>query len=59
MQILEHKDLDSLIPMKDAVEMIDLGAFPGDASDLERGFQGGWGQNLDIFERELRTTLRS
>jgi len=41
------------------VRLVDLGAFPGDASDLEGGFRGGWGQTLDILERELGSASSS
>ena len=36
------------------VKVLALGSFPGDVESLEGGFEGGWGQTLDMLERELR-----
>jgi uncharacterized protein YndB with AHSA1/START domain len=36
------------------VKVLVTGSFPGGAEALEEGFQGGWGQTLDMLQRELR-----
>ena len=36
------------------VRILALGSFPGDVESLEAGFQGGWGETLDMLQRELR-----
>jgi len=36
------------------VKVLATGSFPGGVGSLEEGFQGGWGQTLDMLERELR-----
>jgi uncharacterized protein YndB with AHSA1/START domain len=36
------------------VQVLASGSFPGGAGPLEEGFQGGWGQTLDMLERQLR-----
>jgi len=36
------------------VRVIDARTFPGGAAGLLEGFEGGWGQTLDIVQRELR-----
>lgn len=35
------------------VKVLALGSFPADVESLEGGFMGGWGQTLDMLEREL------
>jgi len=36
------------------VKVLSPGSFPGGAESLEEGFLGGWGQTLDLLQRELR-----
>jgi uncharacterized protein YndB with AHSA1/START domain len=36
------------------VKILVTGSFPGGVESLEEGFQGGWGQTLDMLQRELR-----
>jgi uncharacterized protein YndB with AHSA1/START domain len=35
------------------VRVLTNGSFPGGVESLEEGFQGGWGQTLDMLQREL------
>ena len=35
------------------VKILALGAFPADVESLEGGFMGGWGETLDMLQREL------
>ena len=34
------------------LKVLALGAFPGSIDELEEGFQGGWGQTLDLLQRD-------
>jgi len=36
------------------VKVLTNGSFPGGVESLEEGFQGGWGQTLDMLQRALR-----
>jgi uncharacterized protein YndB with AHSA1/START domain len=36
------------------VKVLANGSFPGGVESLEEGFQGGWGQTLDMLQGELR-----
>lgn len=36
------------------VKVLAAGSFPGGVESLEEGFMGGWGQTLDMLQRELR-----
>ncbi len=36
------------------VKILKMGSFPGEIEDLEAGFQGGWGETLDMLQRDLR-----
>ncbi len=36
------------------VKILRTGSFPGDVADLESGFEGGWGETLEMLQRELR-----
>ena len=36
------------------VKVLATGSWPGDATSLEEGFQGGWGQTFDRLQRALR-----
>lgn len=36
------------------VKILATGSFPGGVESLEDGFKGGWGQTLDMLQRELR-----
>jgi uncharacterized protein YndB with AHSA1/START domain len=36
------------------VKILATGSFPGGVESLEEGFQGGWGETLDMLQRELR-----
>jgi len=36
------------------VKILALGSFPADVESLEAGFVGGWGETLDMLQRELR-----
>ncbi len=36
------------------VKILALGSFPADVESLEAGFAGGWGETLDMLQRELR-----
>jgi uncharacterized protein YndB with AHSA1/START domain len=35
------------------VKVLSAGSFPGGVQSLEEGFQGGWGETLDMLQREL------
>ena len=35
------------------VKILALGSFPADVESLEAGFVGGWGETLDMLQREL------
>jgi uncharacterized protein YndB with AHSA1/START domain len=35
------------------VKVLQPGGFPGGVESLEQGFMGGWGQTLDMLQREL------
>jgi uncharacterized protein YndB with AHSA1/START domain len=37
------------------VKVLATGSFPGGVESLEEGFQGGWGETLDMLQRELRS----
>ncbi|MGC2289945.1 MAG: SRPBCC domain-containing protein [Thermoplasmata archaeon] len=36
------------------VKILETGSFPGGVESLEEGFQGGWGETLDMLQKELR-----
>ncbi len=36
------------------VKVLAAGSFPGGVESLEEGFMGGWGQTLDMLQRELQ-----
>jgi uncharacterized protein YndB with AHSA1/START domain len=36
------------------VKVLVTGSFPGGMESLEQGFQGGWGETLDMLQRALR-----
>ena len=36
------------------VRVLATGSFPGGVESLEEGFQGGWGETLDMLQGELR-----
>lgn len=36
------------------VKVLATGSFPGGVESLEEGYQGGWGETLDMLQRELR-----
>ena len=36
------------------VRVLATGSFPGGVESLEEGFQGGWGETLEMLSRELR-----
>ncbi len=36
------------------VKVLELGSFPEAVEDLEAGFRGGWGETLDMLQRDLR-----
>jgi uncharacterized protein YndB with AHSA1/START domain len=35
------------------VKILATGSWPGEAESLEEGYQGGWGETLDMLQREL------
>lgn len=35
------------------VKVLAVGSFPGGPDSLEEGFQGGWGETLEMLDREL------
>jgi uncharacterized protein YndB with AHSA1/START domain len=35
------------------VKILAMGSWPGDVGSLEGGFRGGWGETLDMLQREL------
>ena len=37
-----------------SVKVLETGSFPGGVESLEEGFKGGWGETLDMLQRELR-----
>ncbi len=57
-EALQTVKLDELSPERTRVtvrvKVLEMGAFPGDAEDLEAGFMGGWGETLDMLQRDLR-----
>lgn len=36
------------------VRILDLGSFPAGAEDLERGYEGGWGETFNMLQRALQ-----
>jgi uncharacterized protein YndB with AHSA1/START domain len=56
-EALQTVRFDSLGPKRTrvtvTVKVLSAGAFPGGVGSLEEGFLGGWGQTLDMLEREL------
>lgn len=57
-EVLQTVKFEELSPKRTRVtvlvKVLELGAFPGDVEDLEAGFLGGWGETLDMLQRELR-----
>lgn len=55
-EALQSVDLLALGPTRTRVtirvQVLELGAFPGSIVELEEGFEGGWGQTLDMLQRE-------
>ena len=54
---LQTVTFEALGPVKTRVnvrvKVIQPGGFPGGVESLEEGFAGGWGQTLDMLQREL------
>jgi uncharacterized protein YndB with AHSA1/START domain len=57
-EALQTMKFEALGPKKTRVtvlvKVLAAGSFPGGVESLEEGFMGGWGQTLDILQRELR-----
>lgn len=57
-EALQTVMLDALGPRKTRVtvlvKVLSSGSFPGGVAPLEEGFQGGWGQTLEMLQRALR-----
>lgn len=57
-EALQTVSLEELSPKRTRVtvlvKVLSLGSFPGGVESLEEGFRGGWGQTLEMLERELR-----
>jgi uncharacterized protein YndB with AHSA1/START domain len=57
-EALQTVILEELAPTRTRVtilvKILATGSFPGGVDSLEEGFQGGWGETLDMLQRELR-----
>lgn len=57
-QALQSVRLEELGPKRTRVtvhvKVLDLGGFPGSVTELEEGYEGGWGETFDMMQRELR-----
>jgi uncharacterized protein YndB with AHSA1/START domain len=57
-EVLQSVKFEALGPKRTRVtirvKILEVGAFVGGAEALAEGFLGGWGQTLDIVQRELR-----
>ena len=57
-EALQTVKFEELSPKKTRVtvlvKVLAAGSFPGGVESLEEGFLGGWGQTLDMVQRELR-----
>ena len=57
-EALQTMKFESLGPKKTRVtilvKVLTPGSFPGGIESLAEGFKGGWGQTLDMLQRELR-----
>ncbi|MFZ1024370.1 MAG: SRPBCC domain-containing protein [Thermoplasmata archaeon] len=57
-EALQTVTFEALSPTKTrvtvVVKILATGSFPGGAKSLEEGFRGGWGETLDMLQRELR-----
>lgn len=57
-EALQTVRLEELAPRRTRltilVKVLATGSFPGGVEPLENGFRGGWGQTLDMLQRELR-----
>jgi len=57
-EALQKVTLEELSPQRTRVtvlvKVLATGSFPGGVESLEEGFQGGWGETLDMLQRALR-----
>jgi uncharacterized protein YndB with AHSA1/START domain len=57
-EALQTVTLEELSPRRTRVtilvKILATGSFPGGVESLEEGYRGGWGETLDMLQRELR-----
>jgi uncharacterized protein YndB with AHSA1/START domain len=57
-EVLQTVTFEELTPLRTRVsirvKILDTGPFPGGVEPLKEGYMGGWGETLDMLQKELR-----